>query len=151
MDSCHRAAGRGHDSIEVGRVPPRYAGTSVHDGLTSYRPYCCDRPDGGVEHFITGYALGRHLDPSGLDRRSRWLTTLTALIARGHHEEFANPGRAARTNGPTDQRTDNEIKELMLLSAIYCGVPDANTAFRIARAVLAELDNNGLNDDRGEN
>ena len=44
--------------------------------------------------------------------------------------------RAARTNG----LTNDEIKELLLQTAIYCGVPDANTAFRIAAQVLAELD-----------
>jgi len=44
--------------------------------------------------------------------------------------------RAARTNG----LTNDEIKELLLQTAIYCGVPDANTAFRIAQKVLAELD-----------
>ena len=75
----------------------------------------------------------------GLDRRSRSLITLTALIARGHHEELAMHVRAARTNG----LTNDEIKELILQSAIYCGVPDANTAFRIAQGVLTELDNHG--------
>jgi 3-oxoadipate enol-lactonase/4-carboxymuconolactone decarboxylase len=44
--------------------------------------------------------------------------------------------RAARTNG----LTNDEIKELLLQTAIYCGVPDANAAFRIAQQVLAELD-----------
>ncbi len=64
------------------------------------------------------------------------MITLTALIARGHHEELALHVRAARTNG----LTDDEIKEVILQSAIYCGVPDANTAFRIAQKVLTELD-----------
>jgi len=57
-----------------------------------------------------------------------------ALIARGHHEELAMHVRAARTNG----LTVDEIKEVILQSAIYCGVPDANTAFRIAQGVLEE-------------
>ena len=59
------------------------------------------------------------------------MITLTALIARGHHEELAMHLRAARTNG----LTDDEIKEVILQSAIYCGVPDANTAFRVAQTV----------------
>ena len=71
----------------------------------------------------------------GLDRRSRSLITLTALVARGHHEELAMHVRAARTNG----LTVDEIKEVLLQTAIYCGVPDANTAFRIAQRVLAEM------------
>jgi 3-oxoadipate enol-lactonase/4-carboxymuconolactone decarboxylase len=61
---------------------------------------------------------------------------LTALVARGHHEELALHVRAARNNG----LTDDEIKELLLQTAVYCGVPDANTAFRIAARVLAEMD-----------
>lgn len=62
------------------------------------------------------------------------MITLTALIARGHHEELAMHIRAARRNGLTVE----EIKEVILQSAIYCGVPDANSAFRIASTVLAE-------------
>ncbi len=91
------------------------------------------------QDFITQYAWGGIWTRPGLDRRSRSLITLTALIARGHHEEFAMHVRAARTNG----LTDDEIKELILQSAVYCGVPDANTAFRIAQGVLDELDNDG--------
>jgi 3-oxoadipate enol-lactonase/4-carboxymuconolactone decarboxylase len=86
------------------------------------------------QEFITEYAWGRIWTRPGLDRRSRSLITLTALIARGHHEELAMHVRAARTNG----LTNDEIKELILQSAIYCGVPDANTAFRIAQGVLEE-------------
>ncbi len=62
------------------------------------------------------------------------MITLTAMIARGHHEELAMHVRAARTNGVTVE----EIKEVILQSAIYCGVPDANTAFRIAQQVLGD-------------
>ena len=88
------------------------------------------------QDFITTYAWGGIWTRPGLDRRSRSMITLTALIARGHHEELAMHVRAARTNG----LTDDEIKEVILQSAIYCGVPDANTAFRIAQKVLADLD-----------
>jgi 3-oxoadipate enol-lactonase/4-carboxymuconolactone decarboxylase len=88
------------------------------------------------QDFITEYAWGGIWTRPGLDRRSRSMITLTALIARGHHEELAMHVRAARTNG----LTDDEIKEVILQSAVYCGVPDANTAFRIAQRVLAELD-----------
>jgi 3-oxoadipate enol-lactonase / 4-carboxymuconolactone decarboxylase len=88
------------------------------------------------QEFITEYAWGGIWTRPGLDRRSRSMITLTALIARGHHEELAMHVRAARTNG----LSDDEIKELILQCAIYCGVPDANTAFRIAQRVLDELD-----------
>jgi 3-oxoadipate enol-lactonase / 4-carboxymuconolactone decarboxylase len=84
--------------------------------------------------FITRYAWGSIWTRPGLDRRSRSIVTLTALIARGHHEELAMHLRAARTNGLTDE----EIKEVLLQSAIYCGVPDANTAFRIAQHLLGD-------------
>ena len=86
------------------------------------------------QELITQYAWGSIWTRPGLDRRSRSLITLTALVARGHHEELAMHLRAARTNGVTVE----EIKGLLLQTAIYCGVPDANTAFRIAQAVLDE-------------
>lgn len=88
------------------------------------------------QDLITQYAWGSIWTRPGLDRRSRSLITLTALIARGHHEEFEMHVRAARTNG----LTNDEIKELLLQTAIYCGVPDANAAFRIAQHVLTKLD-----------
>ena len=86
------------------------------------------------QEFITEYAWGGIWTRPGLDRRSRSLITLTALIARGHHEELAMHVRAARTNG----LTVDEIKEVIMQTAIYCGVPDANTAFRIAQQALAD-------------
>ena len=84
------------------------------------------------QRFITEYAWGGVWTRPGLDRRSRSMITLTALIACGHDEELALHLRAARTNG----LSDDEIKEVILHSAIYCGVPAANTAFRIAQEVL---------------
>lgn len=88
------------------------------------------------QQFITDYAWGGIWTRPGLDRRSRSMITLTALIARGHHEELAMHVRAARRNG----LSEDEIKEVILQCAIYCGVPDANTAFRITRKTLAEPD-----------
>jgi len=86
------------------------------------------------QELITEYAWGTIWTRPGLDRRSRSLITLTALVARGHHEELAMHLRAALRNGLTVE----EIKETLLQTAIYCGVPDANTAFRIAQGVLEE-------------
>ena len=94
------------------------------------------------QQLITEYAWGTIWTRPGLDRRSRSMITLTALVARGHHEELAMHVRAARTNG----LSVDEIKEVLLQTAIYCGVPDANTAFRIAQAVLAEEETTGEDD-----
>jgi 3-oxoadipate enol-lactonase/4-carboxymuconolactone decarboxylase len=88
------------------------------------------------QDLITRYAWGEIWTRPGLDRRSRSLITLTALVALGHHEELALHVRAAHTNGLTTE----EIKELLLQTAIYCGVPAANAAFRVAQRVLAEID-----------
>ncbi|HLR85778.1 MAG TPA: 4-carboxymuconolactone decarboxylase [Nocardioidaceae bacterium] len=88
------------------------------------------------QDFITEYAWGSIWTRPGLDRRFRSAITLTALVAGGHHDELAMHVRAARTNG----LSDDEIGEILLQSAIYCGVPAANTAFRIAQATLAESD-----------
>ncbi len=89
------------------------------------------------QEFITRYAWGGVWTRPGLDRRTRSMLTLTALVAGGHHEELALHVRAARTNG----LTNDEIKEVLIHSAVYVGVPAANSAFRIAQQVLDELDN----------
>ena len=90
--------------------------------------------DRDFQDFLEYYAWGSIWTRSGLDRRSRSIAVLTALVARGHHEELAMHLRAARTNG----LTLGEISEVLLQTAVYCGVPDANTAFRIARQVFEE-------------
>ena len=89
--------------------------------------------DRDFQTMITEYAWGTVWTRPGLDRRTRSLITITAPSRRGHHEELAMHLRAARRNGVTVE----EIGETLLQSAIYCGVPDANTAFRIAREVFA--------------
>jgi len=96
------------------------------------------------QELITEYAWGTIWTRPGLDRRSRSMITLTALVARGHHEELAMHVRAARRNG----LSVDEIKEVLLQTAIYCGVPDANTAFRIAQAALAEVATTAEEDDQ---
>ena len=84
--------------------------------------------------LITRYAWGEIWSRPGLDRRTRSAVTLTALVAQGHWEELAMHVRAARRNG----LTDDELKEILLQCAIYCGVPAANHAFAIAQRVLDE-------------
>lgn len=85
------------------------------------------------QDLITRYAWGDIWSRPQLARRERSVAVLTALIALGHHEELAMHLRAAVRNG----LTHDEIVEVILQSAIYCGVPAANTAFRIAKDVLA--------------
>jgi 3-oxoadipate CoA-transferase alpha subunit len=73
------------------------------------------------QRMITEYAWGTIWTRPGLDLRSRSMITLTAMVARGHHEELAMHLGAARRNG----LTNDEIKEVLMQTAIYCGVPDA--------------------------
>jgi 4-carboxymuconolactone decarboxylase len=86
------------------------------------------------QDLITRYAWGEIWTRPGLDRRMRSAITLTALIALGRMEELPMHVRAARRNG----LSDDEIKEVLLQSAVYCGVPAANTAFAVAARVLGE-------------
>ena len=86
------------------------------------------------QDLITRYAWGEIWARPGLDRRTRSCITLTALIALGHFEELAMHVRAALRNG----LTPDEIKEVLLQTAVYCGVPAANHAFTVAQQVLAE-------------
>ncbi|MEU9040564.1 MULTISPECIES: 3-oxoadipate enol-lactonase [unclassified Kitasatospora] len=89
----------------------------------------------GFQDFITRYAWGEIWTRPGLDRRTRSCVTLTALTARGHLEELALHVRAAVRNGLTPE----EIGEVLLQTAVYCGVPAANAAFATAQRVLADL------------
>lgn len=86
------------------------------------------------QDFITRYAWGEIWTRPGLDRRTRSCITLTALVARGHLDELAMHVRAALRNG----LTPDEIGEVLLQSAVYCGVPAANAAFAVAQRVLNE-------------
>jgi len=79
------------------------------------------------QELITRYAWGEIWTRAGLDRRTRSCITITALVARGQWDELALHIRAARRNG----LSDDEIKEVLLQCAIYCGVPAANSAFHV--------------------
>ena len=87
------------------------------------------------QELITRYAWGEIWTRPGLDRKTRSAITLTALVAAGRHEELALHLRGALRNG----LTRDEIKEVLLQTAIYCGVPAANTAFAIAQRVFADI------------
>jgi 4-carboxymuconolactone decarboxylase len=86
------------------------------------------------QDFITRYAWGEIWSRPGLDRRTRTCITLAALVALGRFDELALHVRAARRNGVS---TD-EIKEVLLQTAVYCGVPAANSAFAVFQRVVAE-------------
>jgi len=86
------------------------------------------------QDLITRYAWGEIWTRPGLDRKTRSAVTLTALVALGHFDELAMHVRAARRNG----MTDDEIKEVLLQCAVYCGVPAANHAFAVAQQVLED-------------
>jgi 3-oxoadipate enol-lactonase/4-carboxymuconolactone decarboxylase len=88
------------------------------------------------QDFITRYAWGEVWSRPGLDRRTRSFLTLAALVAGGHPNELGMHVRAALTNGLTRE----EITEALLHTAIYAGLPAANSAFAIAAQVFAELD-----------
>jgi 4-carboxymuconolactone decarboxylase len=84
------------------------------------------------QELITRYAWGEIWTRPGLDPRTRSCITITALIARGQFDELALHIRGARRNG----LTDDEIKEVLLHCAVYCGVPAANSAFHVFQATL---------------
>lgn len=88
------------------------------------------------QDFITRYAWGEIWTRPGLDRKTRSCITLTALVALGRLDELEMHVRAARRNGLTTE----EIKEVLLQCAVYCGVPAANSAFAVAQSVLSDTD-----------
>lgn len=101
----------------------------VDRSLADTTPFTADFQD-----FIVRCAWGEIWTRPGLDRRTRSVVTLTALVAQGHWEELELHLRGARRNG----LSDCEIAEVLLQCAVYCGVPAANHAFAIARRVLDE-------------
>jgi 4-carboxymuconolactone decarboxylase len=103
----------------------------VDDAVAGTTPDTADFQD-----LITRYAWGEIWARPGLDRRTRSAITLMALVALNREGELRMHLRAALCNGLTRE----EIKEVLLQSAIYCGVPAANGAFTVFREVLAEHD-----------
>lgn len=88
------------------------------------------------QNFITRYAWGEIWTRPGLDRKKRSCVTMTALVATGRFDELGMHVRAALRNGLTEE----EIKEVLLQCAVYCGVPAANSAFAVAQRTLDDLD-----------
>jgi 4-carboxymuconolactone decarboxylase len=90
--------------------------------------------NGPFQEFITRYAWGEVWERSGLTRRERSLITLAMLVALNREVEFRMHIRAAFHNGVTLE----EIRELLLQSGIYCGLPAANAAIKAAEEVISE-------------
>ena len=86
------------------------------------------------QDLLTRYAWGEIWTRPGLDRRTRSCITIAMLTALGRERELALHVRAALRNSVSPE----EIKEVLLQAAVYCGLPAANTAFAIAREVLDE-------------
>jgi len=95
--------------------------------------------DADFQRFITEGAWGSMWTRPGLPRPTRSLLTLAILASLGHWEEFAMHIRAARNTGATR----DEIKEALFHVAVYAGVPAANRAYGLAKAVYQEQDVEG--------
>jgi len=89
-----------------------------------------------LQQIVTGFAWGEIWSRPGLNRRERSLINLGMLTALGKPHEFQTHVRGALNNGVTRE----EIREVLLQTAVYCGFPAAIDAFRNARAVFKELD-----------
>ena len=88
------------------------------------------------QNLITRYAWGEIWSRPGLDVRTRRMLVISTLVALGQHEELAMHVRAALAAGDL---TIDQVKEVVLQQAIYCGVPAANAAFRVVAEVIAEI------------
>ena len=88
------------------------------------------------QETITRHAWGEIWTRPGLPRHTRSLLTIGLMIALNRSDEFRLHVRAAANNGVTR----DEIKEVLLQCAVYCGVPAANTAFHLAQDVFNEMD-----------
>lgn len=121
----------GDERFEAGmRVRREVLGDDHVDAAEAARTPVTD----DFQDLITRFAWGAIWTRPGLDRRSRSIVTVTALVAGHHWGELEFHLRAALRNGLTAE----EITEILLQTAVYCSVPTANTAFGVARRVLAE-------------
>jgi len=95
--------------------------------------------NGEFQELITRYAWGEIWTRPGLPRHTRSLLTVAMMIALNRTDEFKLHLRAAFNNGVTR----DQIKEVIMQAAIYCGVPAANTAFHLAEDVFAQMEPGG--------
>jgi 4-carboxymuconolactone decarboxylase len=120
-----------HDRYEQGMNVRREVLGSAHVDRTLTNRNSFNEP---FQEFITRYAWGEIWSRPGLARHTRSLVTLALMVALNREEEFRMHIRAARNNGVTA----DEIGELLMHTAIYCGLPAANNAFQWAQSVLGE-------------
>lgn len=92
------------------------------------------------QDFITRYAWGEVWSRPGLPRHTRSLVTIAMLVALDREEELKMHLHAAFNNGVTQ----DELKELLLQTGLYCGLPAANAAMHLAEQVFAERANQGV-------
>ena len=103
----------------------------VDRALANQTPFTAEFQD-----LLTRYAWGEIWTRPGLDQRTRRLLVITTMIALGRDEELRMHLRAAAEHG----LTRDDIKEVILQAAIYCGIPAANSAFHLASEVFRGLD-----------
>jgi 4-carboxymuconolactone decarboxylase len=92
--------------------------------------------DREFQDYLVGSAWGEVWSRPGLTRRERSLVTIALLAALGHEEELAMHIRAIRNTGASQ----DEVKEVLLHTAVYAGIPAANRAFRIAKDIFNQKD-----------
>jgi 4-carboxymuconolactone decarboxylase len=92
--------------------------------------------NGEFQELITRYCWGDIWTRPGLSRHTRSLLTIAMLVALNRPEEFRLHVRAAFNNGVTR----DDIRELLLHAAIYCGVPAANASFHMAEEVFVQME-----------
>ena len=92
--------------------------------------------DKDFQEYITNNAWGAVWSRPGLSKRERSLITIALLAALGHKEELAMHIRATNNTGATEE----DVKEVLLHTAVYAGVPVANGAFKIAKEIFKSKD-----------
>ncbi|MBD0748116.1 alpha/beta fold hydrolase [Streptomyces sp. CBMA152] len=125
--------------VEAGRPDPYDAGMKLRrevlgDARVDEETAGADGFTGDFQELATRYAWGEVWARDGLDRRTRAVVALTALVTGGHLDELAGHTRAALRAG----LTPDEIREILLQTAVYCGFPAAGAAFKVAAAVIRE-------------
>jgi 4-carboxymuconolactone decarboxylase len=103
----------------------------VDKAIANTTPFNAD-----FQELITRFAWNEIWNRPGLPRRVRRIIVVAQTVALGRWEEFRLHARAALESGDLDP---DELKEILLQSAVYCGVPTANHAFREAREVVEQL------------
>lgn len=88
------------------------------------------------QELITRYAWDEVWNRPGIPHKVRRMIVIGTMVALGRWEEFQLHVRAALASGDLDA---DDVKEILLQQAIYCGVPAANTAFKEARAIVDEV------------